>query len=105
MSARRGICIVILLIVSAAFISAPAMLVRVRAVGRERPVASNATLVRRIGGGLNEMEPGGAFGPLFEAPPTVRSIVGMLRKAQTDKRITSVILKPTEAAALWGKTH
>ena len=105
MSARRGVWIVILLIVFAVFISATALLVLFSTVGREPQVASNSTLVLRIGGDLNEMEPGGVFGPLFEAPPTVRSIVEMLRKAKTDKRISSVILKPTGSAALWGKVQ
>ena len=105
MSARRGVWIVILLIVFAVFISATALLVVFSAVGREPQVASNSTLVLRIGGDLNEMDPGGVFGPFFEGAPTVRSVVEMLRKAKTDKRISSVILKPTGSAALWGKVQ
>lgn len=105
MSARRGVWIVILLIVFAVFISATAMLLLFAAVGREPQVASNSTLVLRIGGDLNEMDRGGVFGPFFEAPPTVRSVVEMLRKAKTDKRITGVILKPTGSAALWAKVQ
>ena len=35
-------------------------------VGREPQVASNSTLVLRVGGDLNEMEPGGVLGPFIE---------------------------------------
>jgi protease IV len=105
MAVRRGVWVVILLIVFAVSISAVGMLVLISAVGREPQVASNSTLVLRIGGDLNEIEPGGVFGPFIESAPTVRSVVEMLRKAKTDKRITSVIVKPTGAGALWGKVQ
>src|SRR5262245_49758915 len=105
MAARRGVWIVILLIVLAVSFSAFGMLLLISVVGREPQVASNSSLVLRIGGDLNEMEPGGVFGPFIESAPTVRSIVDMLRKAKTDSRIKSVILKPTGAAALWGKVQ
>src|SRR5512146_1047071 len=100
MAARRGVWIVILLIVLAVSVSAVGMLVLVTAVGREPQVAQNSTLVLRIGGDLNEMEPGGVFGPFIESAPTVRAVVEMLHKAKTDKRITSVVLKPTGAGGL-----
>ena len=105
MSARRGVWIVIVLIGFAVFISAMGMLLIVSAVGREPQVASGSTLVLRIGGDLAEMEPGGVFGQFFDAPPTVRAVVETLRKAKADKRITSVILKPTGPAAMWGKVQ
>jgi protease-4 len=105
MAARRGVWIVIVLIVLAVSVSAAGMLLLFAAVGREPQVAQNSTLVLRIGGDLNEMEPGGVFGPFIESAPTVRSVVDMLRKAKTDDRIKSVILKPTGAGALWGKVQ
>src|SRR5262245_43187431 len=105
MAARRGVWIVILLLVVAVSFSAVGMLLLVSVVGREPQVAPNSTLVLRIGGDLNEMEPGGVFGPFIESAPTVRSFTEMLRKAKTDGRIKSVVLKPTGAAALWGKVQ
>jgi protease-4 len=51
------------------------------------------------------MDAGGVFGPFIEGPPTVRGVVEMLKKAKTDRRITSVILKPSGAGALWGKVQ
>ncbi|HMC77489.1 MAG TPA: signal peptide peptidase SppA [Vicinamibacterales bacterium] len=105
MAVRRGIWVVIVLIVLAVSVSAIGMLLLISAVGREPQVSSNSTLVLRIGGDLNEMEPGGVLGPFMEGAPTVRGVVEMLRKAKTDKRITSVILKPSGAGALWGKVQ
>ena len=105
MAARRGVWIVILLIVFAVFISAMGLLLLASAVGREPQVASGSTLVLRVGGDLSEMDPGGVFAPFMEATPTVRSVVDSLRKAKADKRITSVILKPSGPAALWGKVQ
>src|SRR3954464_10496298 len=105
MAVRRGVWIVILLIAVAVCVSAAGMLVLISAVGREPQVSPNSTLVLRIGGDLNEMEPGGVFGPFLESAPTVRGVVEMLRRAKTDGRIKSVVLKPTGAGALWGKVQ
>ena len=105
MAVRRGVWLVVLLIVFAVSISAIGMLLLASAVGREPDVAANSTLVLRIGGDLNEMEPGGVLGQFIEAPPTVRAMVEMIRKAKTDKRITSLVIKPAGAGALWGKVQ
>src|SRR3954468_1164028 len=74
-------------------------------VGREPQVAGNSTLVLKIGGNLQEMEPAGVIGPFIENAPTVRGIVDALRKAKVDRRVSSVIIRPTSAAALWGKVQ
>jgi protease IV len=103
MASSRGVWLVIVLILLAAFASAAGLLLVYSAMGREPLVARNSTLVLKIGGDLSETEPGGVLGQFIEAPPTVRTLVDALRKAKADKRITSVILKPVGAAALWGK--
>ena len=105
MAVRRGVWIVILLIVFAVFVSAMGLLFMVATVGREPAVASNSTLILRVGGDLNEIEPGGVLGPFIENAPTVRGIVEALRKAKVDRRIQAVVLRPTGAAALWGKVQ
>src|SRR4051812_46932023 len=74
-------------------------------IGRQPQVGGNSTLVLRIGGDLQETEPGGVIGQFFEAPATVRSVVEALRKAKVDRRISSVIVRPSGAAALWGKVQ
>ena len=74
-------------------------------VGREPRIERNSTLVLRVSGDLQEIEPGGVIGQFFEAQPTVRSLVDALRKAKVDSRVTSVVIRPTGTAALWGKVQ
>jgi protease-4 len=105
MALRRGVWLVIVLIVFAMSISAIGMVLIFSAVGREAPITGNSTLVLRIGGNLNEMDAGGVLGPFFEGPPTVRAVVEMIRKAKADKRITSIVVKPSGSAALWAKVQ
>jgi len=102
---RRGVWIVIVLIISAVAISAAGLVFMAILVGRPPQVTSGSTLVLKVGGDLQEMEPGGVIGQFFEAPPTVRSLVDALRKAKVDKRISSVVIRPTGTAALWGKVQ
>jgi protease-4 len=101
----RGIWIVLGLIMAAVAISAAGLIVMALFVGRAPQITGNSTLVLRVGGELQEMEPAGVIGQFFEAPPTVRSIVDALRKAKVDNRVTSVVIRPTSAAALWGKVQ
>jgi protease-4 len=102
---RRGVALVISLIVAAVVLSTALLLFMVLVVGRAPHIAGNSTLVVKVGGDLQEMEPGGVLGQFIEGPPTVRSVVDSLRKAKVDNRISSVIIRPTSTAALWGKVQ
>jgi protease-4 len=102
---RRGVGIVLVLIVAAVLVSAAGLVLMATIVGRQPQVSGNSTLVLKIGGNLQETEPGGVIGQFFEQPPTVRSLVEALRKAKVDRRISSVVIRPAGAAALWGKVQ
>lgn len=102
---RRGVVIVVGLILAAVVVSAAGLLAVALLAGRQPAVSARSTLVLRVNGDLQEMEPGGVIGQLFEGPPTVRSVVDALRKAKVDDRVTSVIIRPTGTAALWGKVQ
>jgi protease-4 len=102
---RRGVWIVLVLIVLAVAVSAAGLVFTALLVGRDPQIAGNSTLLLRVGGDLQELEPGGVIGQFFEAPPTVRSVVDALRKAKVDRRISSVVIRPTGTAALWGKVQ
>jgi len=104
-AAKRGVWVVIVLVVVAVLISAAALIVTALLIGREPRVAGNSTLIVRVSGHLEEIEPSGLVGSLFEAPPTVRGLVDTLRKAKVDNRINSVVIRPTGTAALWGKVQ
>jgi protease-4 len=105
MAVRRGLWLVIVLLVLAVMVSAAGLIFMYAAVGRAPQVSSNSTLVLKIGGDLGEMESASVFGQFFESPPTVQQIVDALRKAKVDRRVTSVIVRPTGTAALWGKVQ
>jgi protease-4 len=102
---RRGVWLVVALIFVAVMISGTALLFTSLLVGRDPHISGNSTLLLKVSGDLQEIEPGGVLGQFFEAPPTVRSVVDMLRKAKVDKRVSSVIIRPGGAAALWGKVQ
>ena len=105
MAVRRGVVLVIVLIVAAVAVSAAGMLFMALTVGRGPQIAGNSTLVLDISGDLQEMEPSGVFDQFLEPPPTVRSITDSLRKAKVDNRVTSVVIRPTSPAALWAKVQ
>jgi protease IV len=102
---RRGVVLVIVLILAAVVASAAGLILTAVLVTREPRIVSNSTLVLRVNGDLQEIEPAGVLGQFFEAPATVRSIVEALRKAKVDNRIASVVMRPTSAGALWGKVQ
>jgi len=97
--------LVVGLILIAIMVSAAGLIFTAILVGREATVAGNSTLVLKVSGDLQELDAGGVFGQFFDGSPTVRSIVDALRKAKVDKRITSVVIRPTGTAALWGKVQ
>ena len=105
MAAKRGIWLIISLIFIAVVISTAGLLVVSLVVGSEPQIGGNSTLVLRVSGNLEEIEPSGLVTSFFEEPPTVRSVVDTLRKAKVDRRVTSVIVRPTSTAALWGKVQ
>ena len=105
MAGRRGIWLVVVFIVMAVAISIAGLVATAFLMGRQPAIQGNSALVLRVGGDLQEIEPGGLVGSFLEPPPTVRSVVTALRKAKVDRRITSVIIRPTGTAALWGKVQ
>ena len=105
MAVRRGVWLVVALLFVAFVISAAGLVFASLMVGREPQIANSSTLLLKVSGDLHEIEPGGVFGSLLEAPPTVRSLTEMLRKAKVDRRVTGVIVRPSGTAALWGKVQ
>jgi protease-4 len=102
---RRGVVLVLVLVLAAVAVSVTGLVFAALLVGREPRIERNSTLVLRVSGDLQEMEPGGVIGQFFESQPTVRSLVDALRKAKVDDRVASVVIRPTGTAALWGKVE
>jgi protease-4 len=105
--ARRGLAILFTVLGLAFFISIVGFALLFWVVGREPAVAPSSTLVLRIGGDLREVAPSDVFGYIRGVKsPTVQAIVDSLRKAKTDSRIRSVLLKPTGfESPFWGKVQ
>jgi protease-4 len=102
---RRGVVFVLSLIIVAVLLSAAGVAALYFVASREPDVQARSTLVLDVDGLLSEIEPRGIIGEFIEPPPTVRSIVDNLRKAEVDDRIERVVLKPASAGALWGKVQ
>ena len=105
MAVRRGVVLVLVLILGAVVISTAGLFFIGLAVGRGPQIAANSTLMLDVGSEIQETEPSGVLGQFLEPPPTVRSVVDALRKAAVDARVTSVVIRPTDTAALWGKVQ
>ena len=88
--ARRRFTIIFTILGFALFVSMAGFLLLYFVVGREPAVASNSTLVLKVGGDLAEVAPANVVGYLRGAKAvTVRGIVENLRKAKADARVSS----------------
>jgi len=105
--ARGRFTVIFTVLGFAVFLSIAGFVVLYLLFGREPAVASNSTLVLKVGGDLSEVAPTNVVG-YFRASntPTVRTYVENLRKAKVDSRISSVLLKPTGFdSPYWGKVQ
>src|SRR4051812_789986 len=105
--ARRRFTLIFTVLGFALLVSMAGFLLLYLAVGREPAVASNSTLVLKVGGDLAEMAPANVVGYLRGAKAvTVRGIVENLRKAKADARVSSLLLKPTGfESPYWAKVQ
>ncbi|MCA1563449.1 MAG: hypothetical protein LC804_25420, partial [Acidobacteria bacterium] len=62
MVVRRGVWIVITLILVAVLVSTAGLVFTGLLIGRQPHITGNSTLVLKIGGDLQEIEPGGVLG-------------------------------------------
>jgi len=102
---RRGVGLVVTLLILGITVSVGAMLVMLMVVGREPVVATNSVLTLRVEGDLEELAPDNVLGTLTSSKrPTLRGLVDNLRKAKVDARISSVVIRPGNlSSAYWGK--
>lgn len=105
MAVRRGVWLVVTLILVAVVISAAGLIMTALLVGRGPQISANSVLTIPVTGDLEEIEPFGVLGQLFDTAPTVRSLTEALRKAKVDRRITGVIIRPAGTAALWARVQ
>jgi len=94
--ARGRFTVIFTVLGFAVFVSIAGIVLLYLIVGREPSVATNTTLVLKVGGDLSEVAPSNVVGYFRGAnAPIVRTFVDNLRKAKVDSRVSSVLLKPT----------
>jgi protease-4 len=106
-SVRRGVALILLLVVFACFVSLAGLLALYVLFGRQPAVRAHSTLVVRLSGELAEGD-GGTFGQFLPGTRrlTVRGIVENLRKAREDPRIAALLLLPTDLQSpYWAKVQ
>ena len=104
MAVRRGVWVVVFLLVCAVLASAALVALSWVAFRRPPGVPTKGVLVLKIQGDLEEISTN-PFDALIHEPVTVRNLTQALRAAKTDPRVTGVLLRPIEAPALWGKVQ
>lgn len=105
MALRKGVGLILGLIIVAVLISAAGMALIYFAARGGPDIRDNATLYLPVDPNLVEVEPGGVVSQFMGTQPTVRSVVDALRKAAVDRRIKSVVLLPRGGSPLWGKVQ
>lgn len=104
MAVRRGVWIVLFLLVCAVLVSAALVAFTWVAFRQPPGVPDKGVLVLKIQGDLEELTTN-PFDAVVAEPVTLRSVTEALRAAKTDPRITGVLLRPIQAPALWGKVQ
>lgn len=106
--AKRGVRVVLVLIVLAVLVSAAGMTLMFVALGREPAVARDSTLVLKLEGDLHEVPTDGVVTQILEGPgPSgLRAVLDNLRRAKTDNRVGAVLVVPTGLEApMWAKVQ
>jgi protease-4 len=102
-SARRGVFLVLVLIVLGMMASVAAWIFLGLAGTPPPSVPSNASLYLPIEGPFSELEPNDVISQFVRRPPTLRQTVGAIRKAKLDARVKALVITPQAAGALWGQ--
>jgi protease-4 len=105
---RRGVGLVIGLLVVAVLVSGAGMAFIWALASREPAVTRNSTLVLQLDTELPESSPDDFMRQLFSgpAPATLGNVLEALRKAKVDPRVGAVLIAPSRLhAPLWGKVQ
>ncbi len=105
MGTRRGLGLVLTILLSAIIVSVAGVVMLLLVVGREPAVASNSVLVLRVEGDLTDATSDTVFDALMSTRRNgVRTLVDSLRKAKVDRRVSSVVVTPANlTSAYWAR--
>jgi protease IV len=102
-SSRRGVFLVLSLILLAVALSTGALLVLMLFAGAPPTVPPNATLYLKIQAPFSEVEPLDVLSPFIAQPPTLRDTLAAIAKAKRDSRIKTLVIEPAAPGALWAQ--
>lgn len=106
--AKRGVRLVLGLILLAVFVSLAAVALMAIAIGRAPSVQGNSMLVLRLDDDLHEVPTDGVVQQLLEGNKVtgLPAVLEHLRKAKADSRVKAVLIVPTGLQApLWAKVQ
>jgi len=103
LSARRGVFIVLTLIFVGVLLSFGALLLFAVFGGSPPSIPARATLSLRIEAPFSEIDRDDVLAQFLQRPATLRTTIDLIRKAKTDSRIQTLILRPTVSGALWAQ--
>ncbi len=97
----KGVRFILLFMIAAVIVSMTGVAVSYFLLTRGPAVESDSVLWLRIPSGLGEQSPDDVLG-LLDQRATVGSVVGALRKARVDDRVSAVVVVPPAMPGLWG---
>lgn len=105
MALRRGVAVVVLLLLAAVGVSAFGMALLMFMAGTEPAVSTGSVLMQRVGDDLPEQTGSSVLESLAGTrQSTLAQVVENLRKAKADRRVSSVIISPANLTTMyWAK--
>jgi protease-4 len=106
MSARRGVFLILAIMLLAVVVSIGGVILLVAAgltAGAAPSVPSNSTLYFSIQAPLPEVDRLDAFNAFLPTPATLRQTIDAIRRARTDSRVKSMVVRPQVTGALWAQ--
>lgn len=103
MAERRGVALVLSLILLAVFVSAAGILILSMFARPAASVPASATLVLPLDAPWSEIEPSDVFQQVFDTPPALRETIETIRRAKDDARVKVLQIRPSTSAALWAQ--
>lgn len=100
---RRGVVLVLSLILLAVLVSAAGLMVLATFAEPAPTIPSSASLHLRIAAPFSELERSDLVRQLLEAPPTLRSTIDLIRQAKSDTRVKVLVVRTAGAGALWAQ--
>ena len=103
MPVRRGVVLILSLILLAVFVSVVGMVIVASFARPVTLVPASATLVLPVEAPWSEIEPAEVVQQFFGASPSLRSTIDLIQRAKGDSRIKALVIRPAATAALWAQ--